>query len=98
VVAVTTARNHRHRLGVVHAAATAGLPAHLVVLDADAGLCRAGRAAQRSERISDGLFEDLLREWESFRRALAEHAVADPFASVTILDRLAVNRLRRLAI
>jgi predicted kinase len=98
VVAVTTALNHRHRLGLVNAAAAAGLPAHLVLLDADAGLCRAGRAAQGSERISDGLFDDLVREWESFRRALADHAAADPFDSVTILDRTAADRLRRVAV
>jgi predicted kinase len=97
-VAVTTALRHAHRLGLTNAAAAAGVAAHLVMLDAAADLCRAGRAAQRSERISDGLFEDLLREWEAFRRALAEHAAADPFASVTILDRFAADRLRRVAV
>jgi len=97
-VAVTTALRHGHRLGLTKAAAAAGVPAHMVLLDADADLCRAGRAAQGAERISDGLFEHLLREWEAFRRAFANHPAADPFASVTILDRLAADRLRRVAI
>jgi predicted kinase len=97
-VAVTTALRQDHRLGLTNAAAAAGVPAHLVLLDADADLCRAGRAAQGSERIAEDHFERLLGEWDAFRRALAEHAAADPFASVTILDRVAVNRLRRFAI
>jgi uncharacterized protein DUF4031/AAA domain-containing protein len=96
-VAVTTALRQGQRLELTQAAAAAGSPAHLVLLDADADLCRAGRAARGSERISDGLFEDLLREWEAFRRALADHAAADPFASATILDRVAAARLRRVA-
>jgi hypothetical protein len=97
-VAVTTALRDDHQLRLTAAAAAAGVPAHLVLLDADADLCRAGRAAQGSERIAEDRFEDLLRGWEAFRRALAERAAADPFASVTILDRVAVNRLRRVAI
>ena len=66
----TTALRHGHRLGLAKAAAAAGVPAHLVLLDADADACRAGRAAQGAPRISDGLFEHLLREWEAFRRTL----------------------------
>src|SRR5215216_7862429 len=97
-VAVTTALRHGHRLGLAKAAAAAGVPAHLVLLDADADLCRAGRAAQGAQRISDGLFEHLLREWKAFRRALADGFPADPFTSVMIIDRAAVDRLRRLMI
>jgi predicted kinase len=95
-VAVTTALRHGYRLGLTKAAATAGVPAHLVMLDADAERCRAGRAAQGSERISDGLFEHLLREWDAFRRALSGGRDPDPFASVTVLDRMAAHRLRRV--
>src|SRR5215218_1227786 len=97
-VAVTTALRHGHRLGLAKAAAAAGVPAHLVVLDADAALCRAGRAAQGHARISDGLFEHLLREWDAFRRVLGAAGDPDPFASVTILDRPAADRLRRLSL
>jgi predicted kinase len=97
-VAVTTALRHGHRLGLTKAAAAAGVPAHLVVLDADADTCRAGRAAQGAERISDGLFEHLLREWEAFRRTLDAGREPDPFASVTVLDRAAANRVRRFGV
>ena len=97
-VAVTTGLRHGHRLGLAKAAAAAGVPAHLVVLDADAALCRAGRAAQGDARISDGLFEHLLREWDAFRRVLGAAGDPDPFASVTILDRPAADRLRRLSL
>ena len=97
-VAVTTALRHGHRLGLAKAAAAAGVPAHLLLLDADAEACRAGRAAQGEQRISDGLFEHLLREWSAFRRALEATADAAPFASIAILDREAANRLRRIRI
>jgi predicted kinase len=97
-VAVTTALRHGHRLGMTKAAAAAGVPAHLVLLDADADLCRAGRAAQGDTRISDGLFEHLLREWEAFRRALEAHADPQPFDSVTLLTREAADRVRRVSI
>jgi predicted kinase len=97
-VAVTTALRHGHRLGLTKAAASAGVPAHLVLLDADPDLCRAGRAAQGNDRISDGLFEHLLLEWEAFRRALSDGAAADPFDSVTIVDRDAADRLRRIGL
>jgi predicted kinase len=97
-VAVTTALRHGHRLGLAKAAAAAGVPAHLVLLDADAELCRAGRAAQGDARISDGLFAHLLREWVAFRRTLGATSDADPFASATILDRTAANRLRRVTL
>ncbi|HTE60241.1 MAG TPA: AAA family ATPase, partial [Solirubrobacteraceae bacterium] len=93
-MAVTTALRHGHRLA--NAAAAAAVQAHLVLLDADADLCRAGRAAQGNDRISDSLYEHLLREWEALRRALADGAAADPFDSVTILDREAADRLRRI--
>ena len=68
------------------------------MLDADAELCRAGRAAQGDERIPDGLFEHLIREWEAYRRALSAATDPSPFASITILDRAAADRLRRIAI
>jgi predicted kinase len=97
-VAVTTALRHGHRLGLAKAAAAAGVPAHLVMLDADAALCRAGRAAQGDARISDGLFEHLLREWDAFRRALGAASDPEPFASATILDRAAAERVRRLVL
>jgi predicted kinase len=95
-VAVTTALRHGHRLGLARAAAEAGVPAHLLMLDAGAELCRAGRAVQGAPRIPDSLFEHLLREWEAFRRALAAAANAAPFDSITVLDRAAADRLRRI--
>ena len=97
-VAVTTALRHGHRLGLAKAAAAAGVPAHLLLLDADADLCRAGRAAQGAQRISDGLFEHLLREWQAFRRTLEAASDASPFASIAILDREAADRLQRIHI
>ena len=78
--------------------AAAGAPAHLVLLDADAGTCRAGRAAQGAPRISDGLFEHLLAEWAAYRRALRDLGDPAPFASITVLDRPAADRVRRIAI
>ena len=95
-VAVTTALRHGHRLGMAKAAAAAGVPAHLLLLDADAATCRAGRAAQDGERITDGLFEHLLREWAAYRRALSDGGDPAPFASVTVVDRDAADRLRRV--
>jgi predicted kinase len=97
-VAVTTALRQGHRLDLTKAAAEAGVPAHLVLLDADADDCRAGRAAQGAERISDGLFEHLLREWEAFRRTLNAWSGAEPFDSVTVLDRAAADRVRRFGV
>jgi predicted kinase len=96
-VAVTTALRHGHRLGLAEAAAAAGVPAHLVALDADAALCRAGRTAQGAPRIPDGLFEHLIREWEAFRRTLAAAADPSPFESVAVVDREAADRLRKIA-
>jgi hypothetical protein len=97
-VAVTTALRHGHRLGLTKAAAAAGVPAHLLLLDADPATCRAGRATQGDARIHDGLFEHLLREWAAFRRTLVGGRDAAPFASVVVLDRTAVDRLRRVHI
>jgi predicted kinase len=97
-VAVTTALRHGHRLGMTGAAAAAGVPAHLVVLDADPEACRSGRAARGDERIPDSLFERLLREWAAFRRTLADAGDPAPFASVTVVERAAADRLRRIAV
>jgi predicted kinase len=97
-VAVTTALRHGHRLGLTKAAAAAEVRAHLLLLDADAATCRAGRAAQGEQRIPDGLFEHLLREWDAFRRTLATSRDPEPFASVAIVDREAADRLRRVAL
>jgi Protein of unknown function (DUF4031)/AAA domain len=96
-VAVTTALRHGHGLGVTEAAA-AGVPAHLLLLDADADACRAGRAAQGEARISDGLFEHLLREWSALLRRLPDADDPAPFASITVVDRAAADRLRRLSL
>jgi predicted kinase len=95
-VAVTTALRHGHRLGLVKAARAAGAPAHLLMLDADAALCRAGRAEQVEQRIPDGLFEHLIREWEAFRAKLSGADDPSPFDSITIVDREAADRLRRV--
>jgi predicted kinase len=95
-VAVTTALRHGHRLGLARAAAAAGVPAHLLLLDADAATCRAGRAAQGDARISDGLFEHLLREWASLRSRLSDDPA--PFASITVIDRGAAIHLRRVSL
>jgi predicted kinase len=96
VVAVTTALRHGHRLGLAKAARAAGVPGHLLLLDATPEQCRAGRDARGAARISEGLFEHLLREWAAFRRALSDGAGAAPFESVTVLDREAAGRLRRI--
>jgi predicted kinase len=95
-VLVATAVRHGHRLGLAKDAAAAGVPLHLLMLDADLELCRAGRAAQEDERISDGLFEHLVREWAAFRRSLARGEHPDGVASVTVLDRPAVDALERV--
>jgi hypothetical protein len=97
-VAVTTALRHGHRLGLAKAAAAAGATAHLVLLDADGATSRAGRAAQGAPRIPDGLFEHLLGEWAAYRRVLAGLDDPSPFASITVLDRPAADRVRRIAI
>jgi predicted kinase len=97
-VAVTTALREGHRLAMTKAAAAAGVEAHLVLVDASAEECRGGRAAQGAERIGDGLFEHLLREWSALRRSLENGAFAGSFASVTIVDRAAAGRIRRIAI
>jgi predicted kinase len=97
-VAVTTALRHSHRLGLAELALAAEAPAHLLMLDADAALCRAGRAAQGDQRIPDGLFEHLIREWEAFRARLSAAQDPAPFDSITIADREAANRIRRVVI
>ena len=61
-----------------------------------AALCRAGRAEQGEQRIPDGLFEHLIREWEAFRAKLSAAHDAAPFDSITIVDREAADRLRRV--
>ena len=94
-VAVTTALRHGHRLELAKTAAAAGVPAHLLLLDADADACR---AAQGDAPIADGPFEHLLHEWAAYRRTLRSAADPAPFASVTVLDRPAADRLRRVAI
>lgn len=97
-VAVTSALRPGQRLRLAEAAAAAGVPAHLVLLDAGAAACRAGRDAQGAERVSHGVFEHLLREWDAFRRTLAAAPDPAPFDSVTVLDRQAADRLRRLVL
>jgi predicted kinase len=95
-VLVTTAVRVGHRLGLAKDAAAHGVSCHALMLDADAELCRAGRRAQREERIPAGLFEHLNREWEAFRRELAAGVDPPGFASVTILDREAADALARI--
>jgi predicted kinase len=97
-IAVTTALRDGHRLAMTRAAAAAGVPAHLVLVDATEEECRAGRAAQGAPRIGDGLFEHLLREWAALRRALEQGPVPSGFESVVVVDRAAADRLRRLVI
>jgi hypothetical protein len=97
-VAVTTALREGHRLAMTKAAAAAGVPAHLVLVDATAAECRAGRAAQGEAKVEQGLFEHLLREWAALRGALETGAAPASFASVVIVDRGAASHLRRLAI
>ena len=63
-------------------------PPHLVLLDADAATCRAGRAAQGGERITDGLFEHLLRGVGGVPPgAVGARGDPAPFASITVVDR-----------
>ena len=97
-VAVTTALRHGHRLGLARAATDAGVSPHLVLIDADADACRAARAAQGAERIPEGLFEHLLREWTAYRTALEQADDPAPFDSITVLDRSAVDRIRTLTL
>ena len=99
-VGVAMALRAGHRDRIARLAADAGRDAHLVLLDAGVAACRAGRAARGAARIPDGLFEHLHREWLALRSALA--APGDPagvdarFASVTVLDRAAAARIRRI--
>jgi predicted kinase len=96
-VLVTTAVRRGHRLGLIKDATAAGVPCHLLMLDATLEQCRAGRTAQGEERISEGLFLHLIREWDAFRRELAAaEEPHDGVASVTVLDRQAVNALERI--
>jgi predicted kinase len=96
VVLVATAVRRGHRLGLVEDAAAAGVPCHLLMLDADVELCRAGQAAQGEDRIPEGLFLHLVAEWEAFRRQLVGGEDTDGVASVTVLDRAAVDALERI--
>jgi hypothetical protein len=66
------------------------------MLDADLELCQAGRAEQGEQRIPDGLFLHLVREWGAFGRGLARADDPDGAASVTGLDREAVDALERI--
>jgi predicted kinase len=95
-VVVATAVRRGHRLGLAKDAAAAGVPCHLLMLDATLEQCRAGRTAQGEERIPEGLFAHLVREWEAFRRELAAGEPRDGVASVTVLDRQAVDALERV--
>jgi predicted kinase len=96
-VAVTTALRRGHRLRLSRLARARGREAHLLMLDADLELCRAGRAAQGQARISEGLFLHLVREWEAFRRVLATAGEPpDGFRSVRVLDRAAADALQRV--
>jgi predicted kinase len=97
-VAVTPALRDGQRLDLAKLAAAAGAECHLVMLDADAELCRAGRATQGAQRIPDGRFERLLREWQALRRTLSAASDAAPFASIAVADRAAADRLRRIAV
>ena len=97
-VAVTTALREGHRLAMTKAAAAAGVEAHLVLVDAAEDECRAGHAAQGEEKVGDGLFDHLLREWSALRRALENGGSAGNFMSVVVADRAAAARLRRIAL
>jgi predicted kinase len=93
---VTTAVRRGHRIGLAKDAEAAGVPCHLLMLDASLDLCVAGRAAQGDPRISDGLFLHLVREWQAFRRELVTGTLPDGIASVTVLDRTAADALERI--
>ena len=101
-MAVATALRFGHRDRLARLAAAAGRGAHLLLLDANLGDCRDGRAAQGAPRIPDGLFEHLHREWVALRRALSEDGdragVAGRFGSVTIVDRAAAEAIRRIRV
>jgi len=97
-VAVTTALREGHRSAMTKAAVAAGVQAHLVLVDAAEDECRAGRATQGEEKIADGLFEHLLREWGALRRALENGDLPGDFASVVIADRAAAARVRRISL
>jgi predicted kinase len=90
VVAVTPAVRRSHRDQLREDATEAGVECHAVFVGATPEECRAGRAAQGEQRIPDGLFEHLLREWEAAKSSLP----AEGFASVTVLDRAAASRAR----
>jgi predicted kinase len=99
VVVVTTALRHGHRIGLAREAARRGRPAHLVMLDADLETCRAGRAAQGDERIPEGLFLHLHREWMAMRRELeAGRLDVSAFASVRVLDRAGADAVERIVL
>ena len=97
-VAVTNALHHGHRLAAVEAAAAAGVPAHLLLLDAGDTACRADRAAEGPARTGDGRFEQLLREWAAYRKTLEGAGDPAPFESVTVVSAAAVDRLRRIVV
>jgi predicted kinase len=98
-VLVATALRHGHRKGYARAAAEAGAACHLILLDATPEECRAGRAAQGAPRISDGLFEHLLREWAALRRTLAQGGeLPEALASVILLDRAQARAVDRIVL
>jgi predicted kinase len=98
-VLVATALRHGHRLGYARDATRAGVPCHLLFVDASADECRAARAAQGDARISDGLFEHLLREWAALRRALAAgEPLPEELASVTLLARPEAAAVERIVL
>lgn len=89
VFAVTPAVRRSHRDQLREDAAETGVECHAVFVDATPEECRAGRAAQGAPRISDGLFEHLLREWEAAKRSVLDEG----FASVHIVRRAATKAL-----
>jgi predicted kinase len=90
VIAVTPAVRRSHRDQLREDAAEAGVACHGVFVDATPEECRAWRAAQGEQRVPDGLFEHLLREWAAAKRSVH----TEGFASVTVLDRAAASRAR----
>ena len=83
-VAVTTALRHGHRLGLARAAVRRRRPGPPAAARRRRGALPRRPRGQGDERIPDGLFEHLLREWEAYRRDLSTATDPAPFASITI--------------